>query len=892
MKITAELSAALAGRYVVEREIGHGGMAVVYLARDTKHDRLVAVKVLKPELAASLGSERFLSEIKTTATLQHPNLLPLFDSGEAGGLLYYVMPYLDGESLRARLEREQQLPVEDAVQIATGIAHALSYAHAHGVIHRHLKPENVLLQHGQPVVLDFGIALAVRNAAEGRKTHTGISVGTPQYMSPEQAAGEKVIDARADIYALGTLTYEMLAGEPPHTGPSAQAIIARVMSGDVRPVTTVRPSVPAHVASAVQRALALVPADRFSTAAEFARALDAPPTVSLAGAAPAVTPGVDGLSVHRRRYRTAVATASGLAVLATAAAAWAWLRPVPPPRPMRFDLTVGPAPLAGNDVSISPDGTMLTYSGTIAGGSTAIFVRRLTGEPDFRMLAGTETGTHPAFSPDNQWIVFHRGRDGVLVKVSVAGGGQTTIISDPNAFNPHWGTPGEVVYSGPPGVFIVPASGGTPKQLRGVGGRRPFLLPDGSGVLGNVGDRAVLYDLRTDSVIRLMPNARNPVYTASGHVIYDDAQGGLSAVPFDLERHRVTGPPVRVLDRVASSVNTRAFSVSNTGTLVQHEGAETGAGNDTRLVIRGFDGRADTLPLQGGRRLFPRFSPDGRLVAYSLRSGSGTTDIYTYDLVAGTNTQLTFGGNNQFPVWSPDGTRILYAAESLGTGTLRVKSADNSGPERVLVTEAAGNVSPNAWPRDDLILYTVGAGPGAPRTNPANRGGDLMTLSLEPGAKPRPYLAAPWAEFDVALSPDGRHAAFTSRESSTPDIWLREFPTPMGKWKVSTRNGQFARWSPDGNYIYYLNSVTTIDSIFRVRVDRSPTVVVHAPELVMTVDLVASAPWDIHPDGKRLILDVPDSPLTAASSQASPSRFVVILNWFTELRQLIAARTP
>jgi len=251
-------------------------MAVVYLARDTKHDRLVAVKVLNPELGAMLGAERFLSEIKTTGTLHHPNLLPLFDSGEANGMLYYVMPYLEGESLRARLEREQQLPVDDAVRIAAGIASALSYAHTHGVIHRDLKPENVLLQHGQPVVLDFGIALALRNAADGRKTQTGISVGTPQYMSPEQAAGEKVIDARADIYALGALTYEMLAGEPPHTGRSAQAIIAKVMVGDVRPVTALRPSVPTHVASAVERALSRVPADRFSTAGDFAAAIATP----------------------------------------------------------------------------------------------------------------------------------------------------------------------------------------------------------------------------------------------------------------------------------------------------------------------------------------------------------------------------------------------------------------------------------------------------------------------------------------------------------------------------------------------------------------------------------------------------------------------------------------
>ena len=366
MKITAELSAALAGRYVVEREIGRGGMAVVYLARDTKHDRLVAVKVLNPELGAMLGAERFLSEIKTTATLHHPNLLPLFDSGEANGLLYYVMPFLEGESLRTRLEREQQLPIEDAVRIATGIANALSYAHAHGVIHRDLKPENVLLQHGQPIVLDFGIALAVRNAAEGRRTQTGISVGTPQYMSPEQAAGEKHIDARADIYALGALTYEMLAGEAPHTGPSAQAIITKVMSAEPRPVTASRPSVPPYIASAVQRALARVPADRFPSAAEFARALEhnaAGMAVTASPPGSIASPGtvVDLPAARGSDARWAV---GGLviAALASALAVWALFRPVPD-RPSR-QLVVNLPQLSrvGNPV-LSPTGTAVAFTG-------------------------------------------------------------------------------------------------------------------------------------------------------------------------------------------------------------------------------------------------------------------------------------------------------------------------------------------------------------------------------------------------------------------------------------------------------------------------------------------------------------------------------------------------
>ena len=267
------LASALSGRYEIDREIGRGGMATVYLARDLRHERPVAVKLLYPELGAVLGAERFLSEIRVTANLQHPNLLPLFDSGEANGLLFYVMPYVEGESLRARLDREKQLPIDDAVRIAAAIAGALDYAHRHGVIHRDLKPENVLLHDGQPLVADFGIALAVSNAGGARVTQTGLSLGTPQYMSPEQATGDRAIDSRTDIYSLGALTYEMLSGEPPHSGASAQAIIARLMTEEPRPLTSTRRNVPPHVDAAVRHALEKLPADRFATAKKFADAL-------------------------------------------------------------------------------------------------------------------------------------------------------------------------------------------------------------------------------------------------------------------------------------------------------------------------------------------------------------------------------------------------------------------------------------------------------------------------------------------------------------------------------------------------------------------------------------------------------------------------------------------
>jgi len=273
--LLTHVQAALAGRYAIERELGRGGMATVYLAQDLKHRRPVAIKVLAPELAAALGRERFLREIETAARLSHPHILPLHDSGEADGLLYYVMPYVAGESLRDRLNREKQLPIEDAVTIAGAVANALSYAHSHDVVHRDVKPENILLSDGEAIVADFGIAGAIDAAGGGKFTRTGIVLGTPAYMSPEQGAGERALDGRSDVYSLGCVLYEMLAGEPPFTGPTGQAVIAKRFTDPVPSARRLRETVPLPVDQAITKALARAPADRFATPHQFAEALRA-----------------------------------------------------------------------------------------------------------------------------------------------------------------------------------------------------------------------------------------------------------------------------------------------------------------------------------------------------------------------------------------------------------------------------------------------------------------------------------------------------------------------------------------------------------------------------------------------------------------------------------------
>ena len=304
------LVAALADRYTIERELGAGGMATVYLAEDLKHDRKVAIKVLKHQLGAVLGAQRFLAEIRVTANLRHPHILPLYDSGEADGSLFYVMPFVEGESLRDRLDREKQLPVDTALQIAREVADALSYAHARGVIHRDIKPENILLESGHAVVADFGIAKAVRAAGGESLTQTGMSLGTPAYMSPEQAAGEQDLDGRSDLYALACVLYEMLAGQPPFIGATAETLVRQHMVVDAPPVTNYRPAVPAPVAAALQRALAKVPADRFNPVAQFSEALRV-------GEGTAAAPLKVATARVNRRMTLTICALAGIALLAT-----------------------------------------------------------------------------------------------------------------------------------------------------------------------------------------------------------------------------------------------------------------------------------------------------------------------------------------------------------------------------------------------------------------------------------------------------------------------------------------------------------------------------------------------------------------------------------------------
>ena len=425
----ARLTEALSGSYRIERQLGQGGMATVYLAEDLKHHRKVAVKVLRPELASALGPERFLREIETTASLRHPHILPLYDSGEAGGFLFYVMPYVEGESLGDRLNREKQLPLDDAMRITREVADALSYAHRRGVIHRDIKPANILLEDGHAAVADFGIARAVDVAGGGKLTETGLVLGSPLYMSPEQASGEKTLDGRSDLYALGCVLYEMLAGQPLFTGPTVESVVHQHLAATPPPVTQMRPVVPAEVAATLQRALAKTPADRFADVGQFAEALArAGTTVARGGeVAPADT--------RRRRYGLLAAALGAVVLLGVGLFFFTHRDEGTLTLGRRIQATLDPG--LEIDPALSPDGKFVAYSGPRG----ELTVRQVEGGVPIRVVRESDgSGRWPAWIPDGQRLVFISPR-GVEV-VQALGGVPRLLVAGTNlargvAIEPH-----------------------------------------------------------------------------------------------------------------------------------------------------------------------------------------------------------------------------------------------------------------------------------------------------------------------------------------------------------------------------------------------------------------------------------------------------------------------
>jgi serine/threonine protein kinase len=870
------LREVLSDRYEIQRELGAGGMATVYLANDLRHHRLVAIKVLRPELAAVIGADRFLAEIRTTANLQHPHILPLFESGQAGTFLFYVMPFVEGESLRDRLHREKQLPVSEAVRVAKEVASALDYAHRHGVIHRDIKPENILIHDGQALVADFGIALAASKAGGGRMTETGMSLGTPHYMSPEQAMGEREITARSDVYALGAVTYEMLSGEPPFTGPTAQAIVAKAMTEEPRPLHLARKTIPEEVEEAVRRALEKLPADRFESAAAFATALTDPTPAPRARTTSSGKVG-RGKILPWRNWRLVAAGAA--LVLLGAAVGWGSRPATGTPRQTgRFRITVGDGISASpaNVLAMSADGSMVVYAGRTGTGVSQLFVRPLDALVS-TPIPGTTDATFPVMSPDGKQVGYFA--PGGFYRTSINGGSPTIVagMESQAAGFPLWlddntfvstDQNGRLVRLGTDGKITIIAEPDSSKKEVAV--LASSVLPGSRTILAitsvdaGTNGAALAIDVKSGKRRVILDGVANRLWYADGCLLWALPDGALVGALFDADKLELTGPVVTVANGVRLQVGGWAqVVVSNTGSLAYIPELPF----NLSLVSR--SGAQEIL--ETGRRFHsPRFSPNGRLIAMDFAE-SGSRDVWTLDLRDRTLARVSFENDGHDAVWMPDGRSILYVSR---TGVFRRRADGGTRAESVFVTSrftSALDVTP-----DGTIAVT------APTGN--NGGFDLGLLPLSGKREQRPLLETPFNEWGATISPDGKWMAYTSSESGRDEVYVRAFPEGGAKVVVSRGGGSEPVWNPSGRELFYIGQKDGNPHLVAASVSSASEFSVEGRTFLFDVSEFEPAQphanYDVSPDGSRFVM----------VHQGTIPELVYVLNWTDEVRRRSASR--
>ncbi len=815
----AKLSAALADRYRIEREIGRGGMATVYLAEDLKHHRRVALKLLDPGLAAAIGPERFLLEIETTAGLHHPHILPLYDSGAAGGLLFYVMPWVEGESLRDRLVREKQLPIEEALRITREVGDALSYAHSHGIIHRDIKPDNILLESGHAVVADFGIARAIHTAGGPSLTQTGVAVGTPAYTSPEQCAGARELDGRSDLYSLGCVLYEMLAGQPPFTGPTAESLVFQHLSAPPPPVTQLRPAVPAEIAAVLARALAKNPADRFKPVARFTEALARHPGLVVAPVAP------------RRVLRWRIALPAALLMLVGAAVVARLVGREPRiVAGATTRLTLEPG--LEVDPALSPDGEMIAYAAGVPA-RMQIYVRRLSGG---RTLALTADTTH-----DHRW--------------------------------PRWTHDGaQVAYQADSAVWLTPALGGEPRPLlRLPGPLAGFdLSPDGYRIAYALGGHVYIQDLRGGSPVAVSPAAyevhsvawspdgarlayvvgntefvfgtpnfgneansaiwvgaangskpirvsddkalnMSPAWAPDGRSLYWVSSREGTRDIFRTQLSSSLGPAGRPT-RLTTGINAMGLCLDRAGTRIAYSVYVNYSSIWSIEVPRsGPTSIARALPIVSGNQTIETVdvSRDGRWLTFDSDRG-GNFDVYKMPVGGGEVVQVTTDPGKDFqPRWSPDGRAIAF--HSMRTDNRDIFTIAADGSDERQITRGPEEEFGAAWSADgEALVFCVSSA----------KGECLRILPLAGNGSPRDFAPEDMA---ILSSPAPRWSprrnvicySFLSQGLCTHDL-------DSGETRVlvpPSRRPSAAIWAPDGRTIYYLAAGTSPWSIESVPVE-------------------------------------------------------------------------
>ena len=800
---------ATLGPYEIQAPLGAGGMGEVYKARDTRLDRTVAIKVLPEHVAADPDlKQRFEREARTVAALNHPHICTLFDIGREGETDFLVMEYLDGETLAQRLDKGA-LPLDQALQIAIQIADALDKAHRQGIVHRDLKPGNIMLTTAGAKLLDFGLAkLKPMGAAFGESglptksaslTGAGTILGTLQYMAPEQLEGKEA-DARTDIFAFGTVVYEMVTGTKAFAGESQASLIAAILDRDPSPMAAVQPMSPAALEYVARHCLAKVPDDRWQSVADVRRQLNGITEGVYRQHASGRVAAPEPVS-WPRTVGAAVAAAAILAVV-TGVAVWSLMRR-DPPRPTRT-LIATDEPLhvsqAGGDVVISPDGTRVVYTAQGPDGLRYLRVRALD-QLDTSPLAEPISGSPNAFfSPNAAWVGFHD--QDALKRVSVFGGPPLTIYDPVSSFRfrgASWAPDDMIIFSvasTSDGLWRVPSAGGDLERLTvldtesgEVGHWWPHVLPGGRAALfsirtrreGNETDQVAVVSLETLERRVLLPEGSYPRYVSTGHVVYG-VEGALRAVRFDLDRLEASGDPATVLEPVMTKrfgeVN---FDVSEDGLLVYIAGEPAGLeAYQSTLVWVDPNGR--TTPMtnhSASYSLQPRLSPDGQELAVVIESGD-RSDIWIYDVERGNRVRLTSERFvNTRPVWTPGGASVIFRSDRFGADEYELfsKTPGSSDAAELLLGRDGPQYSDSMFHGEGLLAFQDG--------NPPR---DIWVLPQD--GEPRPFLTSRFDERQAAFSPQGRALAYISDESGRFEVYVQPYPGPGSKIPISFHGGQ------------------------------------------------------------------------------------------------------